>query len=149
MADSLRRTEPIWMFGKRYDFNVYQSSVALNAYQYRVNAAGTPERQQKNQIVLHFTAGNGPGQGSIEWWNELASRPAWICPHYDKNPPHKWGYGFRYKCPHNGPAHTWEADSGVCPVHNTKVAITCPAGHGALVAGKKYASAHSTVSAAR
>src|SRR5688500_8610945 len=107
MADTVRRTEHIWMFGKRYDFNVHQSSTALDPYQYRVNS-GTPERQQKNQIVLHFTAGNGPGQGSIEWWNELATRENWLCPQRYSGAHHHWGYAHRLRCPQNAPpAHIW------------------------------------------
>jgi len=152
MADTLRRTEQIWMFGKKYDFNVYQSSAVLDTYQYRVDSAGHPERQQKNQIVLHFTAGNGPGQGSIEWWNELATRENWLCPQRYTGAHHKWGSAHRLKCPQNTttpPPHNWEADTGLCPVHHLAAPITCPAGHtgsggstALIKGGKSYASAH-------
>jgi hypothetical protein len=145
MADTLTRTEQIWMFGKKYDFNVYQSSVALDTFQYRINS-GTPERQQKNQIVLHFTAGNGPGQGSIEWWNEIATRENWLCPQRYTGAHHKWGYAHRLQCPHNNtgtPPHLWEADTGTCPVHGQAAVVTCPSGHGPVVkGGKQWASAH-------
>ncbi len=147
MADTIRRTEQIWMFGKRFDFNVYQSSTALDPFQYRVDTAGSPERQQKNQIVLHFTAGNGPGQGSIEWWNELATREDWLCPQRYTGAHHHWGYAHRFRCPQNTttpPPHNWEASTGTCPVHHLAVPITCPTtGHGALVkGGNSFASAH-------
>lgn len=70
MPDSIKRTEHIWMFGKRYDFNVYESSIALNVLQYH-SIATNPDRKQKNQIVLHYTAGNNPAQNTIDAWNGL------------------------------------------------------------------------------
>ena len=77
MADSVKRTEPIWLFGAKRDFQIYDCGLALNAAQYMQGERG-PERRQKNQIVLHFTAGNNPARGTVEWWNTGATN--FFCP---------------------------------------------------------------------
>lgn len=73
MPDTVRRTEQIWAFGRRHDFRIYDCGVALDPSQYQ-HAAGVPVRRQKNQIVLHYTAGNGPAGGAVNWWNTIASQ---------------------------------------------------------------------------
>src|SRR5579864_1040951 len=74
MADTVKRTEHIWVFGAKQDFKIYDCNVALNAIEYHA----TP--RQKNQIVLHYTAGNGPASGTVEWWNILATH--YFCPNW-------------------------------------------------------------------
>ncbi len=144
MANRILRTEQVWAFGKRYDFNLYEvidgagNRVNLHQDQYSGNAAN-PTRRQKNQIVLHYTAGNNPAQGAINWWNTLATLPNWICRQYFTLP-HQWGYAHRYRCPVAGCGQEWSSNRN-CPIHNVRVAIRCPTGHGTLVRGKKAASA--------
>jgi hypothetical protein len=60
------------MFGKRYDFHLSASNTALDPRQYR-HANGVPVTKQKNQIVLHYTAGNGSATGTIGAWNGNAA----------------------------------------------------------------------------
>jgi N-acetylmuramoyl-L-alanine amidase len=93
MADTVKRTVPIWVFGTKTDFKIYDCGTALNAFQFRQDG-GSPARRQKNQICLHFTAGNGPGQGTVDWWNTEATQ--FFCP--------KW------------PTHDFQSPNpGVCP----------------------------------
>jgi hypothetical protein len=95
---------PIWMFGKRFDFNIYQATngagnrINLDPVQFNHTGVNTPVRRQKNQIVLHFTAGNGPAQGTIEWWNTMAARPKFFCPRWDEAP-HHFGQDAAGDCP--------------------------------------------------
>lgn len=114
MPDNVLRTEQIWMFGKRYDFDVYATDLALDGFQYQGGLTAAPTRRQKNQIVLHYTAGAGRARATVDWWNTLANLPHFICPRWFNNPPHHYG---------------------------AAAAGACPAGHGALVKGQKYASA--------
>lgn len=65
----------LWMFGQSYDLHVVTSTIALNAGDFS-GPAGNPHRQQKTQIVLHCTAGNGSGEQVINWWNNPASGAA-------------------------------------------------------------------------
>jgi len=152
MADRVRRTEHIWMFGKRYDFNVYESSVVLHENQYRGTAAN-PDRKQKNQIVLHYTAGNNPGQASINYWSQHAPVPhRWVCPRYFRRPPgnHNWGTPNQWRCPHNGPGHSWFGNAGRCPVHRTRVRNVCTTpGHGQVRKGRVTAGAQYIVELAQ
>src|SRR5690349_10291035 len=117
MPDVVRRTEPIWVFGRRIDFNVYDCQVALDTRQYE-HSGTNPVRRQKNQIVLHFTAGNGPASGTVDWWTTIAPRPGsgWICPHFNATT-HPFHRPLRFVCPHNAGPHNWTADSGNCPIH--------------------------------
>jgi hypothetical protein len=88
MSDTVKRTEPIWLFGSKRDFRIYDCGLALNAAQYMQDGHGAA-RHQKNQIVLHFTAGNNPGRGTVEWWNTCATNyfcPKW--PTHDFQSPH-------------------------------------------------------------
>lgn len=111
MAKSVIRTERIWAFGSRIDFPIYEiTGVALHAEQFNSTA------RQKNQIVLHYTAGNGRVENALSYWNSLRN-PRWICPNFNKNPPNK---------------HEYESNA----------AGNCPNGHGALVDARKHASAH-------
>jgi hypothetical protein len=122
MPDQVQRVEPIWMFGKRYDFNVYGVfdnhgiHVDLDPVQYKRDGGGAPWQRQKNQIVLHFTAGNGPASGTIDWWNMLAQRANYYCPQWDTGAHH------HFRSPNAG---------------------LCPAGHGRLK--PCWASAHYVV----
>ena len=87
MPDSVKRTEPIWLFGAKLDFRIYDCGLALNTAQYMQGDRG-PARRQKNQIVLHFTAGNNPARSTVEWWNTGATNffcPTW--PTHDYNSP--------------------------------------------------------------
>ncbi len=70
MSDTVKRTEPIWLFGSKRDFRIYDCGLVLNAAQYLQDGHGGA-RRQKNQIVLHFTAGNNPGRGTVDWWNTV------------------------------------------------------------------------------
>ena len=70
MPDTLKTSLDIWVFGTKKVFKLYDCGLALDAFQYS-HAGGAPEQQQKNQIVLHCTAGFGPGRGSVDWWNTL------------------------------------------------------------------------------
>src|SRR5260370_40431129 len=77
MADTVKNTYPIWLFGGKQDFKTYYCGLPLNTFQYLQDDKG-PARRQKNQIVLHFTAGNNPGAGTVEWWNTCATN--YFCP---------------------------------------------------------------------
>lgn len=104
MPDRILRTTPIWMFGKRFDFNIYEvvdaagNRVALNNVQRQLDQQGNPVRKQKNQIVLHFTAGNSAASGTLGWFNTMAQRPNFFCNHWSNA--HQAG----------GP------NAGVCPI---------------------------------
>ena len=72
----------IWIFGQSYDFHIVTtdrlqpSGYPLGAADYRTTGgAGStvPEQRQKRQVVLHCTAGNSSGEGTIGWWNNPAS----------------------------------------------------------------------------
>jgi hypothetical protein len=117
MPDTLNRHETLWLYGKREDFALYNCDVALDNRQY-LTSGGTPVRHQKNQIVLHFTAGNGPARGSVEWWNMIAPLDATLF--YCK----KFLEGHAYSSPTAG---------------------VCPAGHGPLVHMNNRAGAHYVV----
>src|SRR5215212_6334302 len=102
MPDQVLATHPIWMFGKRFDFNIYQvmdggARVALDPVQMKMQA-GAPVRAQKNQIVMHFTAGNGPASGTLGWWNTMAARPKFFCPKWDEEN-HHFGQETAGDCP--------------------------------------------------
>ena len=60
---------PIYLFGKLYNFTIYDCGVALVA----ANFDGT--HRQKNQIVLHTTDGSNTGDGTVRVWNTQASQP--------------------------------------------------------------------------
>jgi hypothetical protein len=102
MPKTVKRTEHLWLFGKREDFVLYDSGVALDTRQYQ-HTGTTPATHQKNQIVLHFTAGNGPASGSISWWNMIApldSATPWLCPKYfDSHAPHTYAVAAEGDCP--------------------------------------------------
>ncbi len=111
MPKTVKRTEHIWVFGKREDFAIYDCGVPLDARQYMPGV-----HRQKNQIVLHFTAGNGPASGSVGWWNTIApiDSALFYCPKY-------------FDAPH---------------VFSSPTAGVCPLGHGALKHLNNRASAH-------
>lgn len=117
MPDTLNRNETLWLYGKREEFAIYNCDVVLDSRQY-LSSGGTPVRHQKNQIVLHFTAGNGPGRGSVEWWNMIAPLDASLF--YCK----KFLEGHAYSSPVPG---------------------VCPNGHGPLVHMNNRAGAHYVV----
>jgi hypothetical protein len=106
MADTVKSTNPIWLFGAKVDFKIYDCGVALNTFQYR-QEGGSPAKRQKNQIVLHFTAGNGAGAGTVGWWNSEATD--YFCP--------KW------------PTHDYQVhDPGDCPLgHGTLIHLNASA----------------------
>lgn len=111
MAKSVLRTEHVWVFGKRYDFPIYQIvGVALHAEQYSTTA------HQKNQIVLHYTAGNGRTENTLAYWNSLRD-PRWVCPNFNSTGAAKHEY--EQTTPGN-----------------------CPNGHGVLRDARKHGSAH-------
>jgi N-acetylmuramoyl-L-alanine amidase-like protein len=109
------RTEQIWLFGKRYDFNLYDCGVVLDPHEY------DNTHQQKNQIVLHFTAGNSSAHNTVNYWNSRVPLPNFICKHYDDPPATRHLYGSNV--------------AGNC---------TTP-GHGKLVRSGNRASAHYVV----
>ena len=106
------RTEHIWLFGKRYDFNLYNCGVALDPHEY------DSHHQQKNQIVLHFTAGNSAARATVNYWNSRVPLPNFICQHYDDPPATRHLYGSNA--------------AGNCPTP----------GHGKLIHSGNRASAH-------
>jgi len=136
MTKQIDRNETIWMFGNEHAFPIYGSTTALNLGQYR-NASGTPERHQKNQIVLHYTAGAGTGEGIINWWNTLATLPNYICSNYFSG--HQYGRSTRRVCTQAGCNWTSNNATAVCNVHN-QATSQCPSGH-AMKKGKGYGSA--------
>src|SRR5271168_358593 len=69
MADRLRRTENIWLFGQLQDFNIYESTLALANSHFRQGPHGSVLQMQKNQIILHTTDGNGTAHQTIDGWN--------------------------------------------------------------------------------
>ena len=71
MADSVKTTEQIWVFGRKQAFKIYDCGEALDTRQYQ-QEGGHPARRQKNQIVLHFTLGNGSARSTVRWWNMIA-----------------------------------------------------------------------------
>jgi len=81
------RTEQIWLFGKRTDFNLYDCGAALDAREY------DNHHQQKNQIVLHFTAGNSSARNTVNYWNSRAPLPNFICKRWDDPPATRHQYG--------------------------------------------------------
>jgi hypothetical protein len=93
MAESVKNTHPIWLFGGKQDFKVYDCGTPLNTFQYLQDDRG-PARRQKNQIVLHFTAGNNPATGTLEWWNTCATQ--YFCP---KWPSHDYQQATPGECP--------------------------------------------------
>src|SRR5580704_1133649 len=109
------RTEHIWLFGKRYDFNLYDCGVALDAHEFDNN------RQQKNQIVLHFTAGNSTARATVSYWNSRVPLPNFICKHWDDPPATRHQFG--------------QANAGNCPTP----------GHGKLIRSGNRASANYVV----
>lgn len=111
MAKRVLRTEHVWAFGKQYDFPLYEAvGMALHAEQYSTTA------HQKNQIVLHYTAGNGRSESALQYWNTLRD-PLWLCPNFNKTGADKHEYS--------------QTTPG-----------SCPSGHGVLRDGRKFASAH-------
>jgi hypothetical protein len=71
----LSRSENIWMFGKKYVWNVYHTNAVLNAFQYRQQGTPpAPSRNQKNQICIHYTASNGGVEGVVSFWSTLAGQ---------------------------------------------------------------------------
>jgi hypothetical protein len=58
----------LWVFGESYDFYPV-TAVALSQANYSTST------HQKNQIVLHCTAGHGSAEGTIQDWNGTASQP--------------------------------------------------------------------------
>lgn len=64
MAGNEKRTAGVWAFGKKYEFKIYESAVALNPSHYNT----TP--RQKNKIVLHATGGNHPAETVVGGWNQ-------------------------------------------------------------------------------
>src|SRR5436190_2125670 len=58
MPDTLKTSHDIWVFGMKKVFKLYDCGLPLDPFQYR-QAGAAPEQQQKNQIVLHCTAGFG------------------------------------------------------------------------------------------
>ena len=74
MPDSLLRDETIWMYGVPFIWHVYRSSVDLDPRQlHREGHPPVPTRNQKNQICLHWTAGNGAGSTALNTWNTNAA----------------------------------------------------------------------------
>jgi len=93
MADTVKRTQPIWVFGAKTDFKIYDCGVALNTFQFQ-QEGGHPVHRQKNQIVMHFTAGNGAAAGTVGWWNTEATD--FFCP---KWPTHNFSSKTPGECP--------------------------------------------------
>src|SRR5213078_2405228 len=121
MAQTVLRTTPIWVFGKKIDFNIYQGlddqGNTLSDVQREMSGAN-PVRRQKNQIVLHFTAGNSAGRGTISWWNTLAARPKFFCPKWDDRPAHlhQEGGPLAGNCPLDAPGPNQNA-----PLHGKMI----------------------------
>ncbi len=132
MPIQVLRAVPIWMYGKQFTFNIYhvpppppQPPAPARPYfmkstQYKLDNAGNPLTRQKNQIVLHFTAGNSRGEPTIRYWNDKGDRPNYYCPKWEVAPFHHFG----------------TANPG-----------NCPQGHGQLVG--HWASAHYVVELAQ
>src|SRR5205085_9598323 len=93
MADTVKTSQPIWVFGAKTDFKIYSCGVALEALQYE-HTGTTPVKRQKNQIVMHFTAGNGAGAGTVGWWNTEATH--YFCPNW---PTHYYNQATPGTCP--------------------------------------------------
>ncbi|MBC7925519.1 MAG: N-acetylmuramoyl-L-alanine amidase, partial [Bryobacteraceae bacterium] len=117
MPDTVLRTEQIWHAGRSEAFAIYDCGVALDPRQYQQNG-NVPARRQKNQIVLHYTAGNGPGAGTVRWWNTIAplDSATFYCPLHLSD--------HEYSSPNEG---------------------VCPNGHGQLKHLANRASAHYVV----
>ena len=140
MADSVSRTVDIWMFGKQKQFRLYDCGVELDATQYSLTGT-TPVRKQKNQIVMHYTAGNNAASGAVRYWSTYGPIPfQWICPNYTSTgaSKHEWGVNQKYKCPDC--ARRSNSASWRCPVHRGSEHVSCPLGHGRVVKGRLRAS---------
>jgi N-acetyl-anhydromuramyl-L-alanine amidase AmpD len=59
----------LWAFGQSYDFYVVTTTIALSQANYSTRT------HQKNQIVLHCTAGHGSAEGTIGGWNGTGTQP--------------------------------------------------------------------------
>ena len=152
MADAIRRTEHIWLNGNDKEFNVYRSSNNLHQLQYAHSsgAGPAPVEHQKNQICLHYTAANNPGQNTISYWSQHAPVPhAWVCPRYFSNGAANcnWGTAHQWMCSHAGCA--WTGNSGRCPAHNARQKNQCPTHHVNVEKGRIRASAHYIVEVAQ
>lgn len=147
MPDSIRRTEHIWMFGKRVDFSIYESSEALHETQYR-RSGTNPVRKQKNQIVLHYTAANNPAENTIRYWSQHGPvTHSWVCPRYFRTTGgHNWGTAYQWRCPEAGCGWT---GNGRCPTHGDREKNQCPSGHGNVIKGRIRASSQYIVEVAQ